>query len=526
MKRMLSAFLIPALVLTGAAPAAAEEPPTLAFRAASHDVVVNRYVDPFGVYLEFDLGVSLIAGRDAVEIRAKRRTYADPITAQQILISPDGQRHVTDLPAGFVSSFDGFSDFTSITIRDTAGAVLRDYTTPWCPNSYNSVRTRPDAPATTPYPQDCGWLGNPFYIGSVWGVQAGWNAPIGTEPPWAGEPFDLQPGDYRINVRLNDKYREWLDVSEEDATVELNVRVVNREWGTPARAPQANKRATGHAAQHAAQHAAEGDAQHQVAAFDPEFRPPAKVPATLPAVPAGPKPDLRSLPAWAIVLDPQPDGRTYVAFSATVWNGGTSKVQVDGFRRTGEDLMDAYQYFYDAAGNEVGSMKVGTMEWDAREGHLHWHFTDFAQYNLLTADKQLAVRSSKEAFCLANTDPVDYTLPNAKWRPTNTDLTSSCGGNSAVAVREVMDIGNGDTYMQYLPGQSFDITDVPNGTYWIEVLANPDRKLAETRTGNNSALRKIIVGGTPGGERTLRVPALHGLDPGPIGPPSAQTVRR
>ena len=57
------------------------------------------------------------------------------------------------------------------------------------------------------------------------------------------------------------------------------------------------------------------------------------------------------------------------------------------------------------------------MEWDAREGHRHWHFTDFAQYNLLAADKKLAVRSGKEAFCLANTDAVDYTIPNAKWRP-------------------------------------------------------------------------------------------------------------
>ena len=108
---------------------------------------------------------------------------------------------------------------------------------------------------------------------------------------------------------------------------------------------------------------------------------------------------------------------------------------MDGFRRTGTELMDAYQYFFDAGGKEVGSVEAGTMEWDPREGHYHWHFTDFAQYNLLTADKALAVRSGKEAFCLVNTDAVDYTIPNAKWRPSNTDLSSSCGQNTAVAVR-------------------------------------------------------------------------------------------
>jgi hypothetical protein len=206
------------------------------------------------------------------------------------------------------------------------------------------------------------------------------------------------------------------------------------------------------------------------------------------------------------------DGRTNAVFAATVWNAGTSPLLVDGFRRSGTDLMDAYQYFYDTAGNEVGVRPAGTMEWDPREGHYHWHFTDFAQYNLLNADKSLAVRSGKEAFCLANTDPVDFLLPNAFWRPTNNNLASSCGQNTAVAVRERLDIGNGDTYFQYLPGQSFDVTDVPNGTYWIEVKANPDNHLAELRTANNSSFRKVILGGTPGGTRTLRVPPVHGLD--------------
>jgi hypothetical protein len=194
-----------------------------------------------------------------------------------------------------------------------------------------------------------------------------------------------------------------------------------------------------------------------------------------------------------------------------VWNAGTSPLLVDGFRRTGTELMDAYQYFFDAKGNQTGSVAAGTMEWDAREGHRHWHFTDFAQYNLLGADKKLAVRSGKEAFCLANTDAVDYTIPNAKWRPDNTDLSTSCGGNTAVAVREVLDIGNGDTYSQSRPGQSFEITGLPNGTYYIQVLANPANKLAEVSTTNNSSLRQIILGGTPAA-RTITVPPVNGIE--------------
>jgi hypothetical protein len=42
-------------------------------------------------------------------------------------------------------------------------------------------------------------------------------------------------------------------------------------------------------------------------------------------------------------------------FSATVWNAGDAPLVVDGFRRPGEDAMDAYQYFFDADGNETAT---------------------------------------------------------------------------------------------------------------------------------------------------------------------------
>jgi Lysyl oxidase len=153
---------------------------------------------------------------------------------------------------------------------------------------------------------------------------------------------------------------------------------------------------------------------------------------------------------------------------------------VDGFRRDGEAVMDAYQYFYDADGEAVGYAEVGEMEWDTRDGHHHWHFLDFARYRLLDADKSSAARSMKQSFCLANTDAVDYTVPGADWLPYNTDLHSSCGGREATSVREGLAFGSGDTYFQYLPGQSFNITSLPNGTYYVEVTANPLNRLYES----------------------------------------------
>ena len=53
---------------------------------------------------------------------------------------------------------------------------------------------------------------------------------------------------------------------------------------------------------------------------------------------------------------------------------------------------------------------------------------------------------------------------------------------------------------------------MPNGTYYIEVIANPEKVLYETTTSNDISYRKIILGGTPG-HRTVKVPPWHGIDP-------------
>ncbi|TXS15712.1 protein-lysine 6-oxidase, partial [Streptomyces sp. wa22] len=240
----------------------------------------------------------------------------------------------------------------------------------------------------------------------------------------------------------------------------------------------------------------------------PAVQPNAQRPTGRAAVPDVPKPDLRSLPAYGITIgagDGGEPGKDYLAFSANVWNAGPAQLVVDGFRKPGNALMDAYQYFYDASGKQVGYTPTGTMEWDPRPGHEHWHFTDFASYRLLKADKKETVRSGKEAFCLANTDAVDYTVENANWHPDNTDLSTACGQENSISVREVLDVGSGDTYTQDLPGQSFDITGLPNGTYFIQVLANPENRLKETDLSNNSALREVVLGGRPGA-RTVTVP--------------------
>jgi hypothetical protein len=206
-------------------------------------------------------------------------------------------------------------------------------------------------------------------------------------------------------------------------------------------------------------------------------------------------PDLRSLPAFDISIN---EKGTAIRFAANVWNGGEGPMVVDGFRTAGGDHMDAYQYFFDGDGNQTGYQPVG--EFHFHEGnHQHWHFGDFARYRLLNEDLSLAVRSTKASFCLANTDAVDYTVPNADWQPGNTDLSSDCGGAGALSIRQVLSNGSGDTYHQYRTGQAFRIGNLPDGDYYISIEANPDdkrdgRNLVEGDYTNNDSVRKITIG--------------------------------
>ncbi|MGW1508054.1 lysyl oxidase family protein [Streptomyces sp. NPDC002394] len=529
--------------------------PRLSLVAATGSVTLTSWKEDPGVYL--DLGTYLTAEGTPLELKVTRKSYKDPVTLTQT-VSEGGRTRTRTLPQGTVKDFSGLPGFAEITVTDSTGKAVVSRTESFCPNNA-SGRIRPDAPATSKYPESCPT--NPFTLGSVWGVEKGWAANT-----YAGsytQPVKLAAGTYTAKVRIAKKYRDLFGIADRPATVKVTVQ--ERSWDEGAGAGPARSAAGEHAG-HGTGHTGhpmpghevppaqagapetsgagpsynvghgplkaappalpwalkkqQAAARADVRAGDtagqtdgsrraPALGPQTRRPTGTPSVPNVPKPDLRSLPAYGITIsdgDRDVPGKDYLAFSANVWNAGPAQLVVDGFRSPGKATMDAYQYFYDTRGKQVGYTPTGTMEWDPRPGHVHWHFTDFASYRLLKADKKEAVRSGKEAFCLANTDAVDYTVKNANWHPYNTDLATACGQENSLSVREVLDVGSGDTYTQDLPGQSFDITDVPNGTYYIQVLANPAKRLKETNLDNNSALRKVVLGGTPG-RRTVTVPA-------------------
>lgn len=460
------------LLSAGCTPGRTASPggPRLALVAASAAVTLQRQ-GASGV--DLDLDVHLVADGAPLVIRAARRSYAEPVAA----FRRDGGRDRA-LPDGLVRNFAGLPGFVRVTIADGGGATVRTLEPTFCPG-HRPVRRRPSAPGSSPYPVRCST--NPFALGAVWGIQAGWSASV-HDP--VGAPVDLPPGAYRARIEIAQRYRDLFGIPADKASAGVALTVADG----PAAAP------------------ADGSGP---AAVSPLRANPAR-PSGPAVVPAADRPDLRALPAGGMSVTHDAGG-DHLTFFATVWNAGPAPLVIDGFRWEEAGAMDAYQFFLDDRGHTTGWAPAGVLQWDERDGHRHWHLADFAAYRLLDVQYRPVADSGKTGFCLSSTDPIDLTVPGANWQPASTDLRVGCGGRTVASLREVLDAGSGDTYRQDLPGQSFDITAVPNGDYWVEVAANPAHRLVETDLSNNVSRRPVVLGGKPGA-RTVLVPPYELVD--------------
>lgn len=471
--------------------------PSVRLIGSGDEVTAVRYPGEPGVGL--DLGTYLAAVGGPFEVRVRRN--GGGYDAAQVVPRRDGSvREVRALPDTAIRQVSrGLRRFFTL-ILSRNGEIVASRQVPLCIGGYEPARIDDTGPQLPTYPSSC--YASDLTRATVWGIDRGW-AVRTPEYLYVRVP----DGTYRAHLSINPRYVRLFDIPEAQSktTLRVTVETMDDEYPCEPEPP--------------------GDPEEPLTdepVVEPEQEPcyPAEEPAfrrqsleeraaaagvgRMPAVDpsASGLPDLVALPSRYIEVVSDERGRDVIVFGATVWNRGPGPLVVEGFRRRGEGVMDAYQYLY-ADGRQVAKLDAGTMEFDARDGHDHWHFTDFARYRLLDEDRTSVVRSRKEAFCLAPTDAIDLTLRNANWSPGSTGLHSACGGPGAIWIREILDVGWGDTYHQSVPGQSFEITDLPNGVYFVEVATNPKNNLRERTSANNVAHTRIRIGGTPGA-RTIR----------------------
>ncbi len=483
-----------ALAAARPAASAGEAGPVIKLVVASRTVTAYRFGK--GVYI--DPGIWVASLHSAFQLNVGRDSYTKPITVTQVIKTRDGVIR-RQLPSWVLRGWNGLRRFALIVVRNSKGRIVsRRYLT-FCPDGYGLSKATTNSAETSPYPQQCQAF-DPFSLGEVWGIPRGWAV-----DPVQYSPYKLGTGTYQLTMKIYWRYARLFHVAKPDgiATIRVKVKAPPRLPGPPSPnlAPvPANFIRVG----------SERPAGRTLPSF-PATR-------TLSHPPASAEPDLVPLPSWGIsTTHEKRSGDDYLNFAATVWIGGHGPLDVEGFRSNGSGTMQAYQYFY-RHGKLIGKAPVGKMGF---ANYNAWHFKQFAEYRLLNAHKKIVVRSRKVSFCIAPTDSVDMLLRHAVWQPSYTGISGNCGDPSALWVTETLPLGWGDTYVQTVPYQNFEITDLPNGTYYIEIIANPEHRLYETNRTNDVSLRRIILGGTPG-HRTVRVPAWHGIDPenghgGPFG---------
>lgn len=363
----------------------------------------------------------------------------------------------------------GIRGLVRLVVRRPSGAVATTTYVDACPNS--PLAQPVDLATASPvnrYPFDCGHV---LSRAVVWGLQRGWAVPLDLQLP------QLAPGPYVFEASLAPG--RLLHRNRAGDRVRVAVRVTRPLGGRVVATARRNAPSAAASAAPSARDARRAQ----------------RLPDLVPLAPEG----------FRIVRSVS--GRDVLRFGSNVWNAGTAPAVVIGRRPAGARgrTMPAYQVL---GGRE---RRAGNLVYDVRDGHLHWHFDGLARYRLLDVRGRPVLTSDKIGFCFGSTDAIDLARPAARWNPPFATDGCASGRPGARSVRMAVQVGWGDQYDQTLPGQTLDVTDLPNGRYGLEIAVDPRRRLVQASRANDRVVRPIVLGGRPGA-RTVTVPAWKGID--------------
>ncbi|MDQ3956056.1 MAG: lysyl oxidase family protein [Actinomycetota bacterium] len=227
------------------------------------------------------------------------------------------------------------------------------------------------------------------------------------------------------------------------------------------------------------------------------------------------KPDLRTRKPNVLAIDKSSvPGTTLLRFSNLIVNKGAGPIELrpqEENCRSDGDMSDervAYQRiypdsngdgFFDRSLDNAAPIeaKAGCSEFHPE--HNHWHFENFARYELLSFESDGDVGalvsdttiSDKVSFCLVDTQRVAPRTPGSpeqQYYKGNSEFVG-CAADDTMGIS----IGWADLYSTWTPGQHVDITEVPNGTYCLRSTVDPTDLLDETREKNNKRAIRVTL---------------------------------
>ncbi len=210
-------------------------------------------------------------------------------------------------------------------------------------------------------------------------------------------------------------------------------------------------------------------------------------------------PDLITLPPSSLYITRSVD-TSLLRLTNSVWNAGYGPLELWG--RVGKDpgTHTVAQRIYRADG-DYQERQVG--EFIFHPGHNHWHLESFSLYEIWSLSERgtldrLAATSDKVSYCLRDIHRVPHP-----------DQAPRMGYGTCTYGRQGLSVGWADVYDHYLPGQSIDISGLPDGIYALISTADPYNLIQESDETNNAAVVYLEI-------RDQRVTVLDG--PVPFGP--------
>ena len=180
-------------------------------------------------------------------------------------------------------------------------------------------------------------------------------------------------------------------------------------------------------------------------------------------------------------------GRALLRISTEMANAGDGPLELWGGATSGS-TQEVFQRIYQEDGS---SRDVLAGEFVFHSSHSHIHFEGFAQYHLREVNPDgsvgdIVASGGKTSFCLIN---IRQPFPEIS---RDALVVHGRGGNSCGSIQGIS-TGYSDVYGSNLPDQWIDITDVPSGSYFLEVIADPDNSVREVDETNNVTRLQISV---------------------------------
>ena len=188
-------------------------------------------------------------------------------------------------------------------------------------------------------------------------------------------------------------------------------------------------------------------------------------------------------------------GERRLRYSFVIVNAGTVPFWITASRNDPSEKLSLSQRLYRPDGTWQDRPTVAGSYY-AGDGHDHWHVRDLAWVQMFTPDGTLVKDGhAKHGFCFYDTQRELPGTPNSPEKGAFKEAGCEAPTDT-LSYNQALSPGWGDEYSYDLPDQYIDVTDVPDGRYRVQVVADQANWFTEASDDNNAAWTDIEIKGT------------------------------